>query len=188
MSKKGFTLAELVISTAIAVLVGGLLVSIFISNTGVFYKESSRVSQGLGVNDSLSSIRLSIKQAQAVASGYPVGSPTYTSSSSQLVLQIAAIDSSGNILTGVYDYIVYTVSGDKLYMKVFPDPASARKSEDKILSSNVNSILFSYLDSAGNNAASVSAVKVKVTITLNQQLGLESEVNVATTEANLRND
>lgn len=185
---RGFTLVELIISTAIAVVVGGLLISIFVSNTGLFYRESSKISEGLGINDSLSSIRSSIKQTQAVASGYPLVFPAYTSSTSELVLQIAAIDSSSNIIANTYDYIVYTTSQNKLYMKVFPDALSSRKSVDKILSSNVTSVVFNYLDSSGNSVTPVSAIKVKVTITLNQQVGLGTETNIATTEANLRND
>lgn len=181
---KGFTLVELIISVAVAALIGGLLMAIFVNNTGVFYRESSKVSEGLGLNDSLVSIRSSIKQAQAVASSYT----SYSSSASELVLKIPSIDSSGNILGSVYDYIVYTVRQSRLYLKAFPDAASSRKSLDQILTNNIDSIVFNYFDSLGNATTPPSAVKVRVSITLSQKSGAQNETSVATSEASLRND
>ncbi len=181
---EGFTLAELIISVAVAALVGGLLISIFVSNTGLFYRESSRITEGVGINDSLSSIRSWVKQAQAVAGSFS----SYSSGPSELVLQVASIDSSGNILSNVYDYIVYTVSQGRLYLKVFPDATSSRKSLDQILTNNIDSVVFNYFDSSGNTITPLSAVRVRVSITLSQKSGAQNETSVATSEASLRND
>ena len=92
--KNGFTLVEVIIAMTITVVVGSLLLSLLVNNTGLFYQQSSRLNQGLGLNDSIAKIRGGMKEADAVASGYPISSPTYTSSATALVLRLPAIDSS----------------------------------------------------------------------------------------------
>lgn len=190
MSKlNGFTLTEVVVASGIAMVVGVLLVSILVSNTGLYYTESSKVQQGLGINDSLSKIRSNIKEAQFIAAQYPEsGSPEFSSSANQLVLKLASIDSSGNIITDTYDFFVYYPDQDKLKLKVFPNDYSEREVGDQILSKNVSSILFQYFDSTGQVVAPVSAVKVKTTLTLSQKAGSSYQSHIATSEANLRND
>ncbi len=185
---RGFTLPEVIIASVVAVLVGGLLLGILVQGSGVFYNQSQKVSQGLSINDTLSKIRGFLKEAQSVASGYPVISPDYTSSSSTVVLKIPSIDSSDNVLINTFDFVVFSKDSDKLIFKLFPDSLSSRKSQDQILSLNVDSVNFAYFDSLGIAVSPTSAVKVKITLRLKQKTGREEETNVATSEANLRND
>ncbi len=185
----GFTLVELILATTVASIVGGLLIMLLVNSTGLFFQQSSRVTQGVGLNDSMSRISSSIKEAKAVASGYPAGSsPTYTSGTTQLVIQIPSIDSSGNIIGSTYDYDVYFVDQSRLMFKRFPDAASKRQSANQVLTGNVNSVKFDYFDSAGLSVTPTVAVKVRATLTLKQKAGYSNETNVATSEANLRND
>jgi prepilin-type N-terminal cleavage/methylation domain-containing protein len=187
--QSGFTLVEVIIATLISAVVGVLLLSIMVNNTGVFYKQSSKVAEGLGSNDSLTSIRSAIKQASAIAASYPVtGTPTYTSGDSQLVLRLASIDSSGNIIDSTYDYEVFYLSGGNLYLKIFPNALSKRQSADRVLSKYASSINFQYLNLSGVAVSPVSAAQVKVTLSLAQRSGANIETNISTTEANIRND
>ena len=186
--ERGFTLFEVLITVTVLVIVGGLLGGILVNNTGLFYQQSSKVSQGLGANDALAQIRSEIKEAQAVAAGYPVSSPTYTSSSTQLVLRLTSIDSSGNIISTTYDYAVFSVTSGRLNYQVFPDAASSRKGANQILVSNVNSVFFQYFDATGAQTGPTNAVNVRVTLTLRQKAGSGFETNVVTSEANLRNN
>ncbi|OGE14984.1 hypothetical protein A3F00_03900 [Candidatus Daviesbacteria bacterium RIFCSPHIGHO2_12_FULL_37_11] len=187
----GFTLVEMLITISVFIIVGVLLFSILVNSTGFFYQQSSRFNQGLGINDSLQNIRENIKEADLVSLSYPsTGTPEYSSNAANLILRFQSIDSSGNKIFNVFDYIVYTVSNGKLYFKVYPDTqnGSARKSADKILSHNVSAVKFEYLDTGNSAVAPDLADKVKVTLTLSQKAGLKFETNVATSEANLRND
>lgn len=186
--KNGFTLSEVITTVAVVAIVGGLLIGIMVNNTGLFYQQSSKVTQGVGANDALVRVRSEIKEAQAVAAGYPVSSPTYTSSSTQLVLRLTSIDSSGNIITATYDYAVFTVTGGRLITQVFPDIASSRKGANENLVNNVSSVLFEYFDATGAQTGPTNAVNVKITLTLRQKAGKGFETNVATSEANLRNN
>ncbi|TSC65369.1 MAG: Uncharacterized protein CEO21_428 [Microgenomates group bacterium Gr01-1014_80] len=190
MKARGVTLVEVIIATTVTVIVGSLLLSILVNNTGLFYQQSSRLNQGLGLNDSMAKIRSAVKEANAVAGGYPIVSPVYTSGATALVLRLPAIDSSGNKIFNVFDYGVFTVSQNRLYFKVYPDTAngSIRETADQVLTNNVDSVNFEYFDSAGLAVTPASAVRVRVTLTLKQKAGKGYETNIATSEANLRND
>lgn len=189
--QSGFTLAEVIIAMSIVVIVGTLLLVILVNNTGLFYQQSTILNQGVGINDSLSKIRTSIKEANAVSANYTSGSTTYTTGSSELVLQLPAIDSSGNKIFNIFDYAVFNITQNRLYLKVFPDSASGsvRKNADLILTQNVDSIKFDYLDN--NNQLLINPVqadKVRVTLILKQKAGASFKTTTATSEASLRND
>lgn len=186
--KRGLTLVEVLIAMGIATIVGGLLLVIMVNSAGLFYKQSSKVEQGLGINDALGKIRESVKQASSVASSYTSGSTTYTSGASQLVLKVPAIDSAGNIISDTFDHYVFYKDEAKLRFKIFPDLTSIRKSADQIFSTNADSLLFQYYDSLSSEVTPSSAVKVKITLSLRQKAGADYETNIATSEANLRND
>lgn len=187
--EKGFTLIEILVASTVAVLIGGLLMSIMINNTNLFYKQSSTVQQGLNANDALSKLRNSIKEAQSVVSSYPTSSsPIYTSGASELVLKLVAIDESGNIIPDVYDYVVYVTSNNKFYIKVFPDQQSFRQASDQILAGNVEEVKFSYFDETGTEAIPTAAVKIVTTLQLKQRSGADYQTSIATSEARLRNN
>ena len=185
--ESGFTLPEVITVTVVAVIIGGLVLGIMIQNTRVFVSESSKVSQGLNSNDALEQIKSEIKQSSAVAASYTSSGITYTSGINTLVLQIPAVDSSGNSIDSVFDYGVFTVSSGNLLFKIFTDPLSKRVPVDQILAKNVNQISFKYLDLAGD-VIPTGAIKVKVALILQQRIGVNFQTSISTTEANLRND
>lgn len=187
----GFTLVEVLVSMGIATVVASLLVVIIANSAGLFYKQSAKVGQGVGVNDALSKFRETVKEANSIAAGYPKATPyTYTTSPTQIVLTIPAIDNLGNIISDVFDYYVFTKQEDKLKFMVFPDIQSFRKSADWILSSNVKEVLFQYFNSQNppGEVAPTTATRVKMVITLRQKSGADFEQSIATSEASLRND
>ncbi len=190
MSKNGFTLLELVITTAVGSLIGGLLIMILVNNAGIFYKQSSKVAEGVGSNDALLNINTSVKGASSVVIGYPENSPTYTTGPSVLALKLPSIDGNSQIISNSFDYIVYTLESGNLRVRIFPSisPASSRKSQDRVLTGSVSNVLFKYLDSSGNEITPISAVKVVTTLTLKQKSAIDYEIKVATSEASLRND
>ncbi len=188
---KGLTLLEVLIAMGIATVVGALLLVIIFNSAGLFYKQASKVGQGLGSNDALTHIRSTIKQSSSISTSFTDGSTTYTSSSTQLVLKVSSIDSSNNLIANTFDYFVYFLDQDKLRFKSFLDPqSSGRKAANQILSSNVQSVLFQYFNSQNpaQEVAPPQASKIKITLTLRQISGGNYETSIATSEANLRND
>lgn len=187
--QSGFTLMELLMVTTLGVIISGALIAILINNTEVVYKESSRVSQGLDLNSALANIKGNLKQASSVAISYPEGpSPTYTSSTSELVLKITSLDQNNETIPNTYDFVVYYKDQDKLRVLLEPNAVSSRDQINTILAKNVDQISFDYLDSLGNPTSPTAAKKIKVTIVLRQKAGSRYETNIATAEANLRND
>ncbi|GEM_PF-1757489 len=186
----GFTLIEILVAMGIATVVGVLLVVIMVNSAGLFTEQSSKVQEGLNINDALSQIRNNVKQANSIASEYTGGGSTYTTGENQLVLKVLSEDAAGNIINNTFDYFVFFQDQSKLYLKIFPDPSSSRNTVNRIFSTIVNSVNFQYFDSATPpvEVTPASAAKVRITLILKQKNGLNFETQIGTSEANLRND
>lgn len=190
-NEKGVTLVEALITLAIAVVVGAMLLIIMVNSAGLFYQQEGKVEQGLSVNDALLNVKETVRGASNVVATYPeAGSPTYTSGNNQLVLKVAAEDLSGNQILGVSDYFVFFKDAGKLRFKTFPDTQSSRKAQDQIFTTKLDSLIFEYFDGQipPQSVQPNLAVKIKITMVLKQKAGRGFETNVATAEANLRND
>lgn len=187
---RGFTLLEAVIAMGLTAIVGVLLLVIIINSAGLSTQQSSKVTEGLNVNDTLSQIRNTVKIASSVADSFTSGSDTYTTGQTKLVLKVPSVGSNNNIIAETYDYFVFYSDQHFLRLRVFPDSLSTRKAKDQIFSTSVNSLSFQYLNSADPplEVIPINATKVKVTLVLSQKVGLNTETHVATTEANLRNE
>ncbi len=186
----GLSLIETLLAVGISLVVGTLLVVIMINSAGLHYRQSSKLEEGLNINDALSGIRQNIREAYGVALSYTYDLTTYTSSDSQLVLKVTSVDSMGNLITDTFDYYVFFKDQDKLRFKTFPNGASARKARNQIFSASVDGLKFQYLDSAfpPNEVAPLTASKVRITLSLKQKSGSYFETTIATSEAALRND
>ncbi len=163
---------------------------IMTNSAGLFYKESSKVGQGLGMNGALMEFRQDIKEANSIVSSYSAGSVVYNSGTNQLILAVPTLDSGGNLVQDAYDHFVYFQDQNILRLKTFPDIRSQRQPKDQVLASAVDKVVFQYYN---NNAPPLEvapnlAVKVKVSLVLNQKIGSVLEQTTATSEANLRND
>lgn len=138
----------------------------------------------------MSEIEKSIRLAQIVSVGYPESSPTYTTSATTLVLKVPAFDSNGNLLENTFDYMIITadLSNLKILRKmVFPAPASVRGQVNQVLSTNLSSISFSYLDLAGNLVSPTSASKIDFTINVATPIGVYTQQDSAKSTVSLRN-
>lgn len=184
----GLSLLEMVIALGVVSVAGILIGAILVNNSGIFYQQSSRVQQGVEANDALSQLRSKIKVAQSVAVGYPESSPIYTSSAQQLVLRVPAVDEADNIITGIYDYFIYSVENGILRERIYPDEQSSRNQQDGVFATTVDTIIFSYIDAADQQVTPQGAEKVKITLSLKQRIGLDLETSIATSEAYLQNN
>lgn len=173
LGQTGLTLVEILIAMGIATVAGVLLLVIIVNSAGLFSQQSSKVQEGLNINDALSQVRGSIKQASIISD---------QSGSNQLVLKILSLDSAGNIIENTYDDFIFMVDQKNLHFKTIPDPLSSRKTGDRILANNVDNLKLQYFNSATPplEVAPTSATKVRITLILKQ--------NIATSEASLRND
>jgi len=190
LKNRGLTLIEILVAMGIATVAGMLLLVIIVNSAGLFQGQSSKVQTGLNVNDALSKIRASAKQASAIANSYTDGQTVYTTGSDQLVLKVASVDGEGNIIENLSDYFVFFKDQSYLRFKVFPDPSSFRKVSNEVLTASLESVVFNYfnLDNPPLEVNPSQASKVRISISLRQRIGTRVEINTATSEANLRND
>lgn len=190
-NSRGVTLIEALIGLSISVVAGLLLISIFIQNNGVTYNQSLKTSQGLGINNAYSKISAVIRSASSIVTSYTLSNPTYTTSASVLVMKLPAINSQGSAIDSVYDYIVITPDAQNsqiLRELVFPDPSSSRAQSNQILTNNLKSITFSYLDTNKNPVPPTSAVLINFVINLTGTQGLDTQQSSASGQINLRNN
>ena len=189
---KGFTLVETLIVITIAALVGAILVAIFVSSNSLFYQQSARIAQGVSLNSAVSQIRESIKAGVFVVSSYPQPSPVYTTSSQTIVLALPAIDSTGQVIEAVYDYLIITkdATNPKILRKIIlPDSTSSRKSENRVLTTKLSEITFLYQDQLGNQTSPTSASEINFTVNISEKTtGQNNEASSASAQVNLRND
>lgn len=190
MRSRGLTVVEVLLAAGVGAVVSSLLLVIMINSAGLFYKESSKLQEGLNINDALARVRASIKESSSVVASYSFDSTTYTSSVTQIVLKIPSIDSSGNIIANTFDYTIFYLDQTKFRYKLIPNSQSSRKSQDQIFSTSVDNLTIKYLDSQNppSEVAPTSAKKIKLTLRLKQKNGPDIEQITATSEANLRND
>lgn len=186
----GMTLLEILVAMGLSVVIGILLVAIIINSSGLYTNQSTKLVEGHNINDALLNIKSTIRQSNAIIASYINGLESYSSSSSQLVLRLFSIDSSGAIIPNTYDYFVYFLDQNKLRLKTFPDPLSSRFSQNQIFSTLADSLSIKYLNSGSPpvEVTLTAATRIKVTITLKEKKGLSEVIKIATTEASLRND
>lgn len=182
MTGRGLTLVEVLISLGISIIVGLLLLVIIVNSAGLFSRQSVLLTEGLNINDALSKLRNTVKDASAVAASYTGGSTTFSSGSTQLVLKIPSIDLTNNIITNTDDYFVFFQDQNKLRLLSFPNTLSIRKAQDQIFSTSLDKLYFQYFDLANPplEVVPTAASKIRITLKLKQK--------TATSEANLRND
>lgn len=182
MKEKGLTLLEILVAMGISMVAGMLLLTIITNSLGLYNQQSSKLEQGLNINDALVQVRNNIKSSSGIASTFSSGGDSYSIGATQLILKIPSIDSSNNIISETYDYYVYYLDSNKFRFKSYPNAQSVRKPQNQILSTLTDSLKFQYFNSA-NPPVEVTpdtASKVRITLTLKQ--------NTATSEASLRND
>ncbi len=186
----GFTLIEVLITLTIAAVAGGLIVQVVIQNNGLFYQETTKVSHGLTLNTAKHMLQNDLKTASSIASGYPVSAPNFITSSTLLVLQVPSVDSSGNIIENVYDYIVYSKDPNtpKIFRKnYYPDPASSKKSQNQVLLTELSFLEFTYLNQSGVVVSPAAASSVMFTLKVNTQVGLVKQEASTSGNISLRN-
>lgn len=183
----GLTLLEVLIFITVSGIAGVLLVSTLVQNNNLFFDQSVKISQGLNINDATAVANDSIREAVAVASSYT----SYTSGSEILVVKIPSYDSSGNTIPNTFDYLVLTKdqAKPKIFKKlIFPDIASKRPAEDKVLLTNLSSIRFTYFNDSGVEVAPNLATKVSYILNVADTVGRNTQTSSSSSQLNIRNN
>lgn len=168
-NERGITLLELLIGGVILSLVGTLLVSMLIQNSNYFSWESNFINHGVSVNDIVDSLEQDLRAASAVSSSFTNSGVTFSSSARELVLDLTAVDSSGNPISNTVDKVVYYLDPTHqtwFRRKVYPDALSKRAASETFLTNEMKLLDIRYLDIQGVSTSAQNSIKVHIDITL----------------------
>jgi hypothetical protein len=188
----GLSLIELLIGIATAGLVGILLVALLTQNSRIFSAQSTKISEGLTLNNATQKIEESIKQASGIAAKYPAsGQPQFTTNQITLVMILPSIDAQGYAIKDVYDYQVIAKDPQNnkiLRLQLFPDAQSKRKAQNQVLATDLSNIQFSYLDSNNQTITATQAVRIGYIINVNKVVNAQNQQASSSGQVNLRNN
>lgn len=187
----GMSLMELLMGISILSIGGLLIMGILTTTNNIFVKQTVSVNQGLSLNQGSLEIANLIKSSAGVVTQYPVsGNAQFTSGSSALVIKLPAVTAGGQVIDSVYDYAVIApdaVNPRILRKYVYPDGQSARNLENKVLSTSLASLKFTYLDSGSNQVAPIQSARISFTINLADDTGLDPQESSSSSTINLKN-
>lgn len=188
---RGLSLIEVLIVMTVAAVAGGLLINLMVSSNRLFFDQSAHINQGLSINQTELELTSLIKSSAGVADQYPVsGASQYTSDSDTLIIKLPAISSSGDVIESVYDYAVVEADSDKpaiLRMQVFTDDQSFRNPENKVLSTNLNSITFAFFNTSNNPTTPTQAKRVSFVIKLSTKSSFSNKEASGSGTVNIKN-
>lgn len=140
----GFTLIETFIVIAISVVALAALSNLFIIFNNTYGYQQAFVASAGSASSAMNAIEAATLPADQVITSHNFSGTTYSSGATTLVLELPSVNSSGNIVAGVRDYIAFYTSSTNLYRLTQAGAGSQRASELKLLSTTLSSLLFTY--------------------------------------------
>jgi len=189
---KGFSLIEMIIILGITIIVMATLSTIFVSSWR-YYKNQQKFNELQSYNrEIIYKIANDIKQADSVIASYSYSGANYVSSENTLILKLPSIDSMQNIISAHFDYYIFCknpLNPQELSEIIIPDTLSSRIFQNKILSLNLDTLVFSYYDA--NNSLLTSGFEnsylVKINLILSEIVNAKKVSVDFSSQAKLRN-
>ena len=182
MSKRGFTLVEVVIVIFLFTLVMLAVVDLFISFNTSYSKQVANIGTAQSAAAFMNEVQRDVLQANSVAASHLYSGTTYTSDASTLVLTLPSVDASGNVVATMYDYAIFYLTGSTTYRIMDVDASSARAPGSKKLSDVMSYLTFTY-----NNVTPSSATNVTVDATTSATVKTQTFQTHLTQQIYLRN-
>ncbi len=141
---RGFTLLEVVIVIGMFVVMMILLMNFFLSYNKSYLFDRALVATASSAGVVMNEVVTYTLQADQVLSSHVFSGTSYASGANTLVLELPAVDASGNILSSTYDYVVIYVANGTVFRTISADATSSRHSGTKRLSDTIYSLGFTY--------------------------------------------
>ncbi len=177
-----FTLLEVVIALALFSLMLLALVRFFISYNTSYGFERVLVSTSHSASLLMDEVTGAILPADQVLTSHTFSGVSRTSSASTLVLELPAIDATGAVIAGSYDYIAFYTDGTSVYEAVDANASSSRTSRTRLLSDTIQSLTFSY-----DNVSFPAVTSVTVDVTTSASFKTQSTQTHLREQVYLRN-
>jgi hypothetical protein len=191
----GISLIELLMGLAVSSIVILAFLSLFVIGQKTFYNQDARSSTVDNTRFPMNWLTKDINMATTVLPGpVTISGTNYSTSENCLILQVPGIDANGWIIDidSHLDTIVYALDPEHpLWLRRIVDAedgVSARVDTSRVVSDNIDSLIFGYLDAAETEVGSYDEAEV-ITVSFNstrQGLGRTYQQGV-TTSIKLRN-
>jgi len=155
----GLSLMEMMVVIGIMMYLLLIITQIFALNYDIFAKQSKRTDNEVGAILAAKTISQMARGALDVEASRTMSGTTYTSSDSQLVLRLPAVNASNDIIAGVYDYVGFyrsTTETTKIFAVTEAGSGSIRKSGTRLVTAYNTALIFRYNNPALTGANRVS--------------------------------
>ncbi|MEK7086215.1 MAG: prepilin-type N-terminal cleavage/methylation domain-containing protein [Patescibacteria group bacterium] len=160
--KRGFTLVEVLITTALFTALMVAVVQLYVVYGRVILFQKSSIGIVLGGSSIVDAVRMAGLQATHVVASHSFSGASYNSGTMTAIFELPAINASGAIITSAYDYIGISASSTNVYRLIDAAPGSARVSGTKQLTTVLGALSFTY---DNTSFPSVTSVIVDATTT-----------------------
>jgi len=140
----GTTLVETIVLIAISTIALLALINLFLIFNSIYGYQRAFIATAGSAGSAISALEAAVLPAERVLALRSFSGTTYTSTTTSLVLELPAVDASGNLILGAKDYIAFYVSSTTLYHLIEADAGSVRLSGVTTLSTTLSSLSFSY--------------------------------------------
>jgi hypothetical protein len=154
--EQGLTLIEVVISIGIGIVLMITLLNLFDWHQKIYTQQVATVRATGAARTILYNMSQDVAQANSVEASHVFGSTTYTSGTNTVVLKLPAVNSSGSVISAVYDYVAYYLSNGKVYQVNDPGTGSIRLRNAKLMGENVQTFALTYNTATPATASIVS--------------------------------
>ena len=192
---RGLSLVEVLIGMVLMSIAVLALLSLYSSGQKYFTNQDARADI---LNDSrltLTMLSRDIKEAVQVVTGpFDLGGTAYSTSANCIVLKVPSVDANGLIIDidSHFDYLVYRVNpnNSKELQRIVEgkDGVSSRLDGSKLLTSNIESLVLSFLDTDGGTVADYAeSAIVDVALTIFKRGVQRTYQETMNTQTKLRN-
>lgn len=141
---RAFTLVETFIVTGLSVIAMIALANLFFIFNSVYGDQQAFMAAAGSASNAMNALEASVLPSDQVLASHIFSGTAYSSGATTLVLSLPSVDSSGNIIGGTKDYVVFYSSGTNFYRLTAAGAGSTRVSELKQLSTTLNTLSFTY--------------------------------------------
>jgi prepilin-type N-terminal cleavage/methylation domain-containing protein len=168
MMRRGFTLLEIIIVLAIALVCFLVILGMYISQSQLFTNESNIAE--LQTINSIAQETLSgtIEQGMEIIESRTINGTAYASDSDTIIIKLPAYNASKTIINGIYDYIAFNFDtvNSKIISNTETGTGSARISGEKTVANFVSALNFRY-----NSNVWTSVNEVEMTLATKKEIG-----------------
>ena len=141
---RAFTLVETVIAIALTAILMLAVAQLYVVYGRVILFQKSSIDVALGGSNIIDTARTAGLQAKQVVASHTFSGVSYSSGSATAIFELPAIDASGALIAGAYDYVGIYSSGADAYRLVDAAPGSVRVAGRKRLTGVLEALSFAY--------------------------------------------